>query len=70
MQQGLRYYSSTPLNYAPKLHLKCDLVPLDLYVRHTIAVVNPIFRCAARFLEPTRHDPVLRKFPGAQAILN
>jgi hypothetical protein len=70
MQQGLRYYSSTPLNYDPKLHLKCDLVPLDLYVRHTIAVINPIFRCAAKFLEPTRHDPVLRKFPGAQAILN
>ncbi|HJT81240.1 MAG TPA: GNAT family N-acetyltransferase [Chthoniobacterales bacterium] len=70
MSQRLRYYSSTPLNYDPKLHLKCDLVPLDLYVRHTTALVNPIFRLAARFLEPTRHDPVLRKFPNAQAMLS
>ena len=70
MAQRLRYYSSTPLNYDPKLHLKCDLVPLDLYVRHTTAFVNPIFRIAARFLQPTRHDPVLRKFPNAQAMLN
>lgn len=68
MQQGLRYYSSTPLNYEPKLHLKCDLVPLDLYVRHTTGFINPFFRCAARFLEPTRHDPVLRKFPKAQEL--
>jgi hypothetical protein len=68
--QRLRYYSSTPLNYDPKLHLKCHLVPLDLYVRHTAALINPIFRCAARFLEPTRHDPVLRQFPNAHAMLN
>jgi predicted N-acyltransferase len=68
--QRLRYYCSTPLNYDPKLHLKCDLVPLDLYVRHTGRLVNPIFGRAAKYLEPTRHDPVLRRFPNADALLN
>jgi Peptidogalycan biosysnthesis/recognition len=68
MQQGLRHYCSTPLNYDPKLHLKCDLVPLDLYVRHTTPLLNPIFCRAAKFLEPTRHDPVLRQFRNADAL--
>lgn len=68
LEQRLRYYCSTPLNYDPKLHLKCDLVPLDLYVRHTAPLLNPIFRRAARFLEPTRHDPVLRQFRNADAL--
>ncbi|MFL6515500.1 MAG: GNAT family N-acetyltransferase [Chthoniobacterales bacterium] len=70
IEQRLRYYCSTPLNYDPKLHLKCDLVPLDLYVRHTGRLVNPIFGRAAKYLEPTRHDPVLRQFPNAAAMLN
>ena len=70
IQQRLRYYSSTPLNYDPKLHLKCDLVPLDLYVRHTAALLNPIFGRAIKYLGPTRHDPVLRQFPNAKAVLN
>ena len=68
LQQRLRYYCSTPLNYDPKLHLRCDLVPLDLYVRHTAPLLNPIFRKAAKFLEPTRHDPVLRQFRNADAL--
>jgi predicted N-acyltransferase len=68
LEQRLRYYCSTPLNYDPKLHLKCDLVPLDLYVRHTAPLLNPIFSKAAKFLEPTRHDPVLRQFRNADAL--
>ena len=68
LEQRLRYYCSTPLNYDPKLHLKCDLVPLDLYVRHTVPLLNPIFRRVAKFLEPTRHDPVLRQFRNADAL--
>ena len=35
--QGLERYRSSPLNYHPKLHLGCDLLPLDLYVMHTAA---------------------------------
>lgn len=68
IEQGYRYYCSSPLNYRPKLHLGCDLAPLDLYVMHTAAFVNPIFRRAVKFLEPTRHDPVLREFANAHEL--
>src|SRR5207247_1506890 len=43
LRERLKYYYSNPLNYEPKLHLDCDLVPLDLYVLHTNAFLNPIF---------------------------
>jgi predicted N-acyltransferase len=68
LQNGLKWYCSTPLNYDPKLHLGCHLVPLDLYVRHTVSILNPIFRRAVRYLEPTRHDPILRQFPNAKEL--
>jgi len=68
LQQGLKYYYSNPLNYEPKLHLDCELVPLDLYVRHTSAVLNPAFRRVIKYLGPTRHDPVLQRFPNADQL--
>jgi predicted N-acyltransferase len=68
MKEGLQEYCSGPLNYDPKLHLRCELVPLDLYVRHTRTLLNPIFQHALKFLEPTRHDPVLRRFPNANEL--
>jgi predicted N-acyltransferase len=68
LEQGLGNYCSSPLNYDPKLHLGCDLIPLDLYVLHTTALLNPIFCRALKFLEPTRHDPVLRRFPNAHQL--
>ena len=68
LQQGLKYYYSNPLNYEPKLHLDCELMPLDLYVRHTSAVLNPILRRVIKYLGPTRHDPVLRRFPNADQL--
>jgi predicted N-acyltransferase len=68
MEQGLNEYCSGPLNYDPKLHLGCELMPLDLYVMHTAPLLNPIFRQAVKFLEPTRHDPVLRQFPNADQL--
>lgn len=68
MTQGLRAYCSSPLNYDPKLHLGCELVPLDLYVMHTGRLINPIFRRALRFLQPTRHDPVLKQFANADEL--
>ena len=68
LQQGLKYYYSNPLNYEPKLHLDCELVPLDLYVMHTNALLNPIFRRIIKYLGPTRHDPVLRRFPNADQL--
>ncbi len=68
IDHGLRYYCSGPLNYDPKLHLGHELMPLDLYVMHTRALFNPIFRRALKFLEPTRHDPILRRFPNADQL--
>jgi predicted N-acyltransferase len=68
LAQGLRAYRSSPLNYEPKLHLRCELFPLDLYVMHTSALLNPLFRFALRFLQPTKHDPVLQKFPNASEL--
>jgi predicted N-acyltransferase len=68
LQQRLKYYYSNPLNYEPKLHLDCELVPLDLYVMHTNAFLNRIFRRAIKYLGPTRHDPVLRRFPNADQL--
>jgi predicted N-acyltransferase len=68
LQQGLNHYYSNPLNYEPKLHLDCELVPLDLYVRHTSALLNPAFRRVIKYLGPTRHDPVLPRFPNADQL--
>jgi len=68
IDQGLGYYCSGPLNYDPKLHLGCELVPLDLYVMHTATFFNPIFRRVLKYLEPTRYDPVLRRFPNADQL--
>ena len=68
LEQRLKYYYSNPLNYEPKLHLDCELVPLDLYVMHTNPLLNPIFRQMLKYLGPTRHDPVLHKFPNASQL--
>ncbi|HXP34314.1 MAG TPA: GNAT family N-acetyltransferase [Chthoniobacterales bacterium] len=68
IDQKLRFYCSGPLNYDPKLHLGHELAPLDLYVLHTRALLNPIFHFAVKYLEPTRHDPILRKFPNAHQL--
>jgi hypothetical protein len=62
ISQGLCTYYSTPLNYDPKLHLRFDLEPLDLYVRHLSPVANPFFKRIAPLLEPTRYDKLLRRF--------
>jgi len=68
VRQGLKYYYSNPLNYEPKLHLDCELLPLDLYAMHTNPLLNPIFRRMIKYLGPTRHDPVLQKFPNAHEL--
>jgi Acetyltransferase (GNAT) domain len=68
LERGLKYYYSNPLNYEPKLHLDCQLVPLDLYIRHTNPLLNPIFRRLIKYLGPARHDPVLQRFPNADEL--
>ena len=69
LKEGLQFYYSSPLNYDPKLHLGCHLAPLDLYVQHTVSALNPLFRTAVKYLEPTRHDKVLRQFPNARELM-
>jgi len=69
LANGYHTYYSAPLNYEPKYHLRHDLVPLDLYVRATAGWLNPLLRLALPFLEPTRYDPILRKFPNASELL-
>ena len=68
IEQKLRFYVSGPLNYDPKLHLGHELAPLDLYVMHTRRWLNPLFQFALKYLEPTRHDPTLKKFRNADQL--
>jgi len=62
LENGYRWYGSTALNYEPKLHLKHDLDPLDLYVKHTSPVVNFFMKGALPYMEPTRYDTLLKRF--------
>jgi len=68
LENGIKAYHTGPLNYDPKSHLKLKLVPQDLYARHNWALLNPIFKLAIKYLEPTRHDPVIQRFPNASEL--
>jgi hypothetical protein len=68
VENGCHSYYSAPLNYEPKYHLRHDLVPLDLYVRTVNDWLNPVFRRVIRYLEPTRYDPMIRKFGNAHEL--
>jgi hypothetical protein len=62
--QGFKELRSSGLNYDPKLHLRHRLDPIDLYVRHSSPVINAALKRILPWIEPTRYDPVLRKFPN------
>jgi hypothetical protein len=62
--QGYKRFVSNGLNYDPKLHLRQELAPIDLYVRHTSGIANAILRIVLPWLEPTRYDKTLQKFPN------
>ena len=64
MANGYTWFQSSGLNYDPKLHLRHRLKPVDLYVRHTSTIINVIIRMALPWLEPTRYDKTLKKFPN------
>jgi hypothetical protein len=68
IENGCTSYYSAPLNYEPKYHLRHDLAPLDLYVRTSWAWLNPLFRVIVPFLEPTRYDPMIRRFANAHEL--
>ncbi|MEH2513509.1 hypothetical protein V1291_004863 [Nitrobacteraceae bacterium AZCC 1564] len=59
---GYKRYRSNGPNYDPKLHLKFQLEPLDLYVRHTSPAIHFVMKFVLPWLEPTRYDKVLRHF--------
>ena len=61
LHNGLRRYASAPFNYDPKLHLRLELQPVDLYVKHTSRILNPLLRTLAPAFEPARSDPTLRR---------
>ncbi|XHR27826.1 MAG: GNAT family N-acetyltransferase [Chthoniobacteraceae bacterium] len=64
----LKHYHTGPLNYDPKLHLRMNLVPLDLYARHLSPLINPFFGLAMRYLQPVRYDATIRKFANADKL--
>jgi hypothetical protein len=68
LKNGIHTYHSAPLNYDPKYHFRMELEPLDLYVRAPNSWLNAIFRPVLRWLEPTRYDPVIRKFANAKEL--
>jgi hypothetical protein len=59
---GYKWFHSSALNYDPKFHLRYQLDPIDLYVRHTSPICNAIFRRILPWIEPTRYDKTLKKF--------
>jgi hypothetical protein len=61
---GYKWYRSSGSNYDPKLHLKCRLEPLDLYVRHVSPAISAVLKLLVLWLEPTRNDRHLKRFPN------
>jgi hypothetical protein len=70
MANGFRRCLTTGLGYAPKLDLGFVLEPLDLYVRHSSDRLNWLFRRLLPMLEPTRYEPVLKRFPNYDSLWN
>jgi predicted N-acyltransferase len=64
IQNGFKWYCSGGQGFEPKLHLRCTLMPVDLYVRHRWLIANMIMRRVLPLLEPTRNDPAIQKFPN------
>ena len=61
LANGLRRYASAPFNYDPKLRLRLQLQPVDIYVKHTSPWLNPLIKVLALRFGPARTDPVLRR---------
>ncbi len=68
IDNGYHTYYSAPLNYDPKLHLRQKLSPLDLYVRTTRSWLNPLFHRVLPLMEPTRYDPIIKRFANAHEL--
>lgn len=65
---GYRWFRSSGLNYDPKLHLRHQLDPIDLYVRHVSPVANAVMKRVVPRMTPARYDPVLKQFANYHEI--
>jgi predicted N-acyltransferase len=68
ISKGYKWFRSSALNYDPKLHMRHRLDPIDLYVRHTSALANVIFRLALPRMVPARYDATLKLFPDYKEL--
>jgi predicted N-acyltransferase len=66
LEHDLKTYFSAPFNYDPKLLLRLEPIPVDLYVRHRAPLINLALRLFAPFLAPAHSDPALRKYLAAK----
>ena len=66
--KGYKWFRSSGLNYDPKLHMRHRLDPIDLYVRHTSALANAIFKLALPWIVPVRYDATLKLFPNYKEL--
>jgi hypothetical protein len=64
----IKHYETGQLNYDPKFHLQMKLAPLDLYACHVSPFINPVFKLALGFLQPTKHEKILKEFPNAHEL--
>ncbi|MBN9602609.1 MAG: GNAT family N-acetyltransferase [Afipia felis] len=62
MNHGYKNFRSSGLNYDPKLHMRHQLDPIDLYVRHASPLANWIIRLGLPWIVPARYDKALWKF--------
>jgi Peptidogalycan biosysnthesis/recognition len=68
ISKGYKWFRSSGLNYDPKLHMRHRLYPIDLYVRHTSAIQNAIFRLTLPWIVPARYDATLKLFPNYREL--
>ena len=68
ISKGYKWFRSSGLNYDPKLHMRHQLDPIDLYVRHTSALANAILRLALPWIVPVRYDATLKLFPNYKEL--
>ncbi len=61
LRHGYRRYRTSPFNYEPKMHLRLQLEPVDLFVRHRSPLLNFFLRHLAPRFAPARTEPVLRR---------
>jgi predicted N-acyltransferase len=68
VQNGMTKIWSSALGYDPKLHLRFQLDPLDLYVQHVQPLMNAGLQRVLKWMVPARYDETLKKFPNYAEI--